>query len=150
MKINAATAVLVALLAGAVLLIAVEAVRGRSSHPVQIANPCVPRSLPAASGLDGTVQEVVLAGLDRAACSLGTSREKVVLAVAGSSAGGGPHFTTATVTTAVRAGLLGSLAEAVRKGDVPSFAAPLLEKLIRDTPIEQLVRGGFTLQSLFG
>ena len=50
----------------------------------------------------------------------------------------------------MRAGLLGSLTEAVRRGDVPSFAAPLLEKLIRDTPIEQLVRGGFSLQSLFG
>ena len=150
MKLNAATGVLAVLLAGAVLLIAVEAARGRANHPVQIANPCLPRTLPAASGLDGTVQQVVLAGLDRAACSLHGSREGVVLSIAGSSAGGGPHWTTATVTAAVRAGLLGSLAAAVQRGDVPSFAEPLLEKLIRDTPIEQLVRGGFTLQSLFG
>jgi hypothetical protein len=149
-KLNPATGVLAVLLAGAVLLIGVEAARGRSSHPVQIANPCVPRTLPSASGLDGTVQEVVLAGLDRAACSLGVSREAVVLSIAGSSAGGGPHLTHSTVTAAVRAGLLGSLAEAVQRGDVPSFAAPLLERLIKDTPIEQLVRGGFSLQSLFG
>ncbi len=98
MKLNAATGVLAALLVGAVVLIAVEAARGRSNHPVQIANPCVPRTLPAASGLDGTIQEVVLAGLDRAACSLGASREAVVLSIAGSSAGGGPHWTTETVT----------------------------------------------------
>ncbi len=150
MKLNVATGVLAALLVGAVLLIGVEAARGRSNHPVQIADPCVPRALPAASGLDGTVQEVVLAGLDRAACSLGASREAVVLSIAGSSAGGGPHLTTASVTAAVRAGLLGSLAEAVQRGDVPSFAAPLLERLIKDTPIEQLVRGGFSLQNLFG
>ncbi len=150
MRLNAATSVLAVLLAGALLLIGFEAVRGRSTHPVRIANPCLPRTLPAASGLDGTVQEVVLAGLDRAACNLGASREAVVLSIAGSSAGGGPHWTQAKVTAAVRAGLLGSLAEAVRRGDVPSFAAPLLEKLIRNTPIEQLVRGGFSLQSLFG
>jgi hypothetical protein len=102
------------------------------------------------SGLDGTVQQVVLVGLDHAACRLGASREAVVLSIAGSSAGGGPHWTTETVTTAVRAGLLGSLAQAVQRGDVPSFAAPFLERLIKETPIEQLVRGGFSLQSLFG
>ena len=150
MKLNAATGVLAALLAGAMLLIGVEAARGHSNHPVQIANPCVPRTLPAASGLDGTVQEVVLAGLDRAACSLGASREAVVLSIAGSSAGGGPHLTTANVTAAVRSGLLGSLAQAVQRGDVPSFAAPFLERLIKDTPIERLVRGGISLSSLFG
>jgi hypothetical protein len=150
MKLNAATAVLVVLLGGAVLLIGVEAARGRANHPVQIANPCLPRALPAMGGLDGTVQEVVLTGLDRAACSLGASREALVLTIAGSSAGGGPRLTTANVTAAVRAGLLGSLAEAVRRGDVPSFAAPFLERLIRDTPIEKLVRGGFSLQNLFG
>ena len=150
MKLNAATGLLAALLAGAILLIAVEAARGRSTHPVQIANPCVPRTLPEASGLDGTVQAVVLVGLDRAACSLGASREAVVLAIAGSSAGGGPHLTPESVTAAVRAGLLGSLAEAEQRGDVPSFAAPLLERLIKETPIEQLVRGGFSLQNLFG
>ena len=150
MKLTVATGVLAALLGVAILLIAVEAARGRSNHPVQIANPCVPRTLPEASGLDGTVQAVVLAGLDRAACSLGASREAVVLSIAGSSAGGGPHLTPASVTAAVRAGLLGSLAEAVQRGDVPSFAAPLLERLIKNTPIEELVRGGFSLQNLFG
>ena len=94
-RLNAATSVLAVLLAGALLLIGFEAVRGRSTHPVRIANPCLPRTLPAASGLDGTVQEVVLAGLDRAACNLGASREAVVLSIAGSSAGGGPHWTQA-------------------------------------------------------
>ena len=73
-----------------------------------------------------------------------------MLSIAGSSAGGGPHWTRPSVTAAVRAGLLGSLAEAVHRGDVPSFAPPLLERLIRDTPIDQLVRGGFSLQNLFG
>jgi hypothetical protein len=150
LRLGAPAGVLAALLAGAVLLIGVEAARGRSNQPPRIADPCLPRALPAASGLDGTIQEVVLAGLDRAACRLGASREALVLSIAGSSAGGGPHWTKETVTTAVRAGLQGSLAEAARRGDVPAFAVPFLQRLIRNTPIDQLVRGGFSLQSLFG
>ncbi len=150
MRIDAATGVLAALLAAALLLIGVEAAKGRSSHPPRIADPCLPRVLPAAGGLDAAVQEVVLAGLDRAACRLGTSREALVLSIAGSSAGGGPKWTKATVTAAVRAGLRGSLAEAGRRGDVPAFAVPFLDRLIRSAPIDQLVRGGFSLSDLFG
>ena len=142
--------VVAALLAAALLLIAVEVVRGRSSHPPRIANPCLPRVLPAVGGIDGTVQQVVLAGLDGAACRLGTSREALVLSIAGSSAGGGPHWTRATVSTAVRAGLKGSLAEAARRGDVPSFAVPLLERVIEHAPVDALVSGAFRLENLFG
>ena len=150
MKLTAAVALLGALLLGALLLIGVEAVRGHSDHPPRIANPCLPRTLPSVGGIDGAVQEVVLAGLDRAACSLGTSREALVLSIAGSSAGGGPRLTSAAVATALRTGLRGSLAEAARRGDVPAFAVPFLDRLIQKAPIDQLVKGGFSLQSLFG
>jgi hypothetical protein len=150
LRLNAATCVLALLLAGAAILIGVEAARAYSNHPPKIADPCLSRALPKLSGIDGAVQEVVLAGLDRAACRLHTSREALVLSIAGSSAGGGPHWTTGTVTAAVRAGLLGSLADAVRRGDVPGFLAPIVERLIRSAPIGQLVRGGFSLQNLFG
>ncbi len=73
-----------------------------------------------------------------------------MLSITGSSAGGGPRWTRATVAAAVRAGLRGSLAGAARRGDVPAFAVPFLERLIRVTPIDELVRGGFSLQELFG
>ena len=149
MRLDAAARILAALIVAALILIAVEALRGRAGDLPQIANPCATRPAPPASG-DATVQRIVLAGLDRAACRLGTSREALVLAVAGSSAGGGTALTNGNVTTAVRAGLQGSLAEAVRRGDVPAFAAPLLERLIRSAPIDQLVRGGFSLSDLFG
>jgi hypothetical protein len=144
------TALLAALVAGALLLVGAEVARGRNHHPVVIANPCLPRSLPALGGIDGTVQQVVLGGLDGAACRLQTSREQLVLAIAGTSAGGGPRLDRPTVTVAVRAGLVGSLREAARRGAVPSFAVPPLERLIRSAPIEQLVRGGFSLSDLFG
>jgi hypothetical protein len=138
--------ILAALLAVGVLLVGVEALR--PSHPPRIANPCLPRALPEVHGLDATVQRIVLAGLDRAACRLSASREALVLSIAGSSAGGGPRLTRSNVTTAVREGLQGSLDEAAGRGAVPGFAVPVLRQVIEHAPIEQLVSGGFALNSL--
>lgn len=140
--------ILAALLVAGLLLIGVEA--ARTHEPPRIANPCLPRTLPEVHALDGTVQRVVLAGLDRAACRLRTSREALVLSIARSSAGGGPRWTKATVATAVRAGLRGSLDEAARRGEVPGFAVPLVRSMIDKAPIDQLVSGAFDLRSLFG
>jgi hypothetical protein len=147
--LNAKT-VLTALVAAGVLLIAVEVAHGRSTHPVPIAAPCQPRAPLALGGIDGTIQQVVLAGLDRAACRLDVSREALVLAIGGNPAAGRVHWSIPTINAAVRAGLLGALAEANRRGDVPGFAYPLLKRLIRHAPIEQLMQGGIALGNLFG
>jgi hypothetical protein len=140
--------IVAALVVAALLLVGVELVR--THEPPRIANPCVPRTLPDVHGLDATVQRIVLAGLDRTACRLRTSREALVLSIAGSSAGGGPRWTKVTVATAVRAGLRGSLDDAARRGDVPGFAVPLMRGVIDKAPIHQLVSGAFSLRSLFG
>jgi hypothetical protein len=117
---------------------------------VRIGNPCLPRPPFAEGGLSGTVQQVVLAGLDDAACKLGVSRESLVLAIGGSSAGGRTHLQPAQIDAAVRTGLLRSLDEAIRGGSVPAIARPFLEKLIRTVSIDQLVRGGISIGGLFG
>ena len=150
MRASVAAGVLITLLAAAVLLIGVEAVRGSSTHAVRIANPCLPRAPFAEGGLSGTVQQVVLAGLDHAACKLGVSREALVLAIGGSSAGGGKHLSRAQLNAAVRTGLLRSLDEAIQRGSVPAIARPFLENLIRTVSIDQLVRGGISIAGLFG
>jgi hypothetical protein len=142
--------VLVGLLVGALVLIVVEVVDGRTQHPEKIANPCRPRPPIAEGGLDGTIQQIVLGGLDRAACSLHTTREALVLSVGGVPTERSPHWTDKTITSAVRTGLTGSVDEAGRRGAVPGFAVPLLEKLVRAAPIEQLVRGGISLSDLIG
>ena len=48
---------------------------------VVIADPCHPRELPDTGGIDGALQDVALAGLDRAACDFGSSREQLALAL---------------------------------------------------------------------
>jgi hypothetical protein len=142
--------VLVALLAAALVLIGVEVARGLSTHPRTIADPCRRALTARAGGVDAAIQSVVLAGLDRAACRLHTSREALVLAIGGSPIGGGPHWSRATIETAVRAGLHGALDEAARRGDVPRFAVPYLARFIDAAPIDTLVRAGVRLSDLIG
>jgi Major Facilitator Superfamily len=50
-------------------------------EPVQIADPCRPRDLPATGGLGGALQDAALRALDRAACRFGSSREELALAL---------------------------------------------------------------------
>jgi len=48
---------------------------------VAIANPCEDRQLPDTGGITGQIQDISLAALDRAACSFGSSREELLLAL---------------------------------------------------------------------
>jgi predicted MFS family arabinose efflux permease len=50
-------------------------------EPVAIADPCEDRDLPGTGGIGGVVQDVALAGLDRAACEFGSSREELAIAL---------------------------------------------------------------------
>ena len=50
-------------------------------QPVTIADPCQPRDLPSTGGIGGIAQDIGLAGLDRAACRFGSSREELAIAL---------------------------------------------------------------------
>ncbi len=145
---RAAAAVVVALLVAGVVLIATELIQG-PQHTASLADPCQPRAPFQGSGLDGTLQRVVLDGLDGAACRLGTSRERLVLALAGDSS---QHLHTSRATTeaAVRAGLLRSLDAAAGRGDVPALFVPLLRRFVQTASLDDLIRGAVSLRDLFG
>jgi hypothetical protein len=134
------------LLVAAVALIAVELAASHS--PPHIADPCLPRAAFAGHGLDATVQRVVLDGLDGAACRLGTSRERLVLSIAG-DAEMHVHASDEQVASAVREGVLRALDKAAARGEVPGFALPFLRRLVQELPLNRLIRGGFSLSSLF-
>jgi len=73
-------------------------------------------------GIDGVIQRIVLDGLDGAACRLETSREELVLSL---RSGTGVRLSQAdrsTAEAAIRAGLLRSVDEANRRGDIPGFS----------------------------
>jgi hypothetical protein len=66
----------------AIALVAVYvALGGTSYEPTPVANPCTPRPTQPATGTDEQLEHVVLAAADTAACSLGVSREDLVLAL---------------------------------------------------------------------
>jgi len=148
-RAKAALVVVWALLAAGVLLVAVELADGASKRSKTIANPCLPRAHSLGSGLDATVQRVVLDGLDGAACNLGTSRERLVLALVGDSSER-LHWSRQRIELAVRGGLRRSLDQAAKRGEVPAFALPVLQRLIRDAPLDQLIRGAISLNDLLG
>src|SRR6185295_10379344 len=67
----------------ALALAACQALLARGAEPeaVAILNPCEGRDLPGTGGIGGVVQDVALAGLDRAACEFGSSREELAIAL---------------------------------------------------------------------
>jgi hypothetical protein len=141
--------ILVALLASGAVLVGVELAKGALDPPApKIADPCKPRE-GRTGGIDATIQRVVLDGLDGAACRLHTSREELVLSL-GSGTGVTRHWNEHTLEVALRAGLIRSVDEAERRGDIPSFLAPAIRELIRRTPLKQLIQGGFKLSDLLG
>jgi hypothetical protein len=144
-----ATWILAALLLGGVVLVGIELAKGALNEPgPRIADPCKPRA-GRSGGIDATIQRIVLDGLDGAACRLHTTREELVLSLGGSSLAP-RRWDERTIEVAIRAGLLRSLDEAERRGDVPSFLAPALRELVEHAPIAQLIRGGTGLRDLFG
>jgi hypothetical protein len=141
--------VLAALLASILALVAVELGKGAANEPgPKLADPCHPRP-GRTGGFDATIQRIVLDGLDGAACRLHTTREELVLSLAPGT-GVPRRWDEHTIEVAVRAGLLRSVDEADRRGDIPSFATPLLRRLVESAPIDRLIRGGISLNNLFG
>ena len=141
--------ILAALLASGAVLVGVELGRGALDPPSpRIANPCVSRG-GTTGGIDATIQRIVLDGLDGAACRLHTTREELVLSLGGGSVFH-RHWDRHTVDVALRAGMLRSIDEAERRGDIPGLLAAGLRQVVENAPIDQLVRGGFSLSGLFG
>jgi hypothetical protein len=138
------------LLAAALVLVAVELATGALSEPSpELANPCRPRAVHTGGGLDATIQRIMLDGLDGAACRLHTTREELVLSL-GRGTGFRRRWDRRTIEIALRAGLLHSVDEAERRGDVPEFVASVLRRVIRAAPIDRLIEGGIRLRDLLG
>jgi hypothetical protein len=142
--------VLAGLIVSCLVLVGVELGKGAlSENPPRLADPCRARD-GRSGGLDATIQRVVLDGLDGAACRLHTTREELVLSLDGGTGIRRRRWDEHTIEVAVRAGLLRSLDEAERRGDVPGFVAPALRALVESAPLGALIRGGISLSDLLG
>ncbi len=140
---------LVALLAGALALFGSELLLGARDYGAHAArDACAARAPFRGGGLDGTIQQIALSGLDGAACKLGTTREELVLSILPSE-----HrrirWTRQRVETAVRAGLERSIADAEAQGRIGAPTADVLRAIVERAPLDWLVQGGSVLQGIF-
>lgn len=76
-----AAPVIVATTLAAALVGAYVALGGTSYEPSPVADPCAPRPPRAASGTTERIELVLLAAADETACTLGVTREELVLAL---------------------------------------------------------------------
>ena len=131
-----------ALVCAALALIAVEVVLLVTSSPVRIERPCAAHALFRGHGADAATQRVVLDGLARAGCSLGVTREALVLSFAGSSKDRLDR-PKKQVERAVRTGLEDALTAATKRGEIPGLLAAILRATIEHAPIDRLLSGSF-------
>ena len=121
------------LLVAAVLGVQVAAGGGRYV-PLRPANPCTQRPVPPIPAqLEPLAQQIVLLGLDRAACRLDISRERLVLALAET------RTLNPQTTAALKAGLLDAVDRLDREGRLPKVSQ-LLPQALEDANLPGIVK----------
>ena len=130
-------------LAALALVVTYLALGGASYAPAKVADPCATRDWRNPSGLSETGEQIVLSGLDGAACELGVSREEMVLALANSDSReqfAREHgITDQRLEQLVREGLLRAIDDAQQADALSSTFANILRGLVRSIPVDELV-----------
>ncbi len=125
------------------LVLVYLALGGASYAPAKSADPCAPRDWREPRGLQAVAEQIVLSGLDGAACDLGVSREDVVLAF-GSRASldrfGREHdVTPAELERLVRASIDRAVDDAVAADALDPTVARVIRDLAGRIPISQVI-----------
>ena len=145
-----ATAAVVVLFVGSVVLVALEFANGAAgAGTVAVRDPCSPRPPYPGQGLDAVLQRIVLDGLHGAACDLGASREELVLSLSPRS-NAEIRWDDETIERAVRSGLLEAVDDAEQRGSLNAIVAALLRQLVQHAPVQWLIDGGQGLAGSFG
>lgn len=132
-----------ALVAVGAVLLTYLALGGASYEPAKVGDPCVTREWRNPGGLERVAEQIVLSGLDGAACKLGVSREELMLAVRSDqtldefSAEHGVKRSEAE--RAVRAGLLRALNDADDADALPAFVVPIVRGAVERLPPSRLL-----------
>lgn len=123
----------------AIVLVVQLANGGGRFAPSSLADPCAARSIPQQPrSLDALGQDLVLLGLDGAACRLGTSREALILDLA-------RHHTDPSdeQVSALRAGLTDAVDRMKAEGVLPP-AAELVDEALDLTDLNGLVKAAIS------
>jgi hypothetical protein len=134
-------------LVAAVAFLAVELGMGAWSFgEVGRVDPCTATTPSLGSGVDATLQRIILDGLNGGACRLHTTREQLV-----ESLGSGPsRWSDEQLQAAIRTGLVQAIDRAEDRGDVPGILAGVLREVAKRAPIKFLVENGTSITDLLG
>jgi hypothetical protein len=129
--------------AAVVLVVVYLALGGASYAPAKVADPCAPRDWRQPAGVQEVAQQIVLSGLDGAACELGVSREDIVLAFASRESlerfAREHDLSNTEVEELVRSSLLRGVDDAERAGALDATIADLLRGTIERIPVAGLL-----------
>jgi hypothetical protein len=116
---------------------------GASYAPAKVADPCATRDWRDPQGLAEVGEQIVLSGLDGAACELDVSREEMVLALANRDSReqfAREHgISDERLEQLVRDGLLRAIDDAEEADALNPTIADILRGLVRSIPVDELV-----------
>ena len=143
---------LAAVAAGAVLVGSYAALGGGAYKPSPVANPCMVREWRNPGDVQAVLEQVALSALDGAACTLGVSREDLVLGLRNQKAfddfASEHGFTPDDAKRAIRKGLERAVDDAEAADALPGFAASLARRAIETLEPWLLIDALETLRDL--
>jgi hypothetical protein len=129
--------------AAAALVLLYLALGGASYAPAKVADPCATRDWRDPQGFEEVAEQIVLSGLDGAACELHVSREEMVLALADRESRerfARQHgISNQRLEELVRAGLLRAVDDAERADAIDPTVADLLRRIVPRIPVDELL-----------
>ncbi len=116
---------------------------GRNYRPRPVADPCSPPTMPTATDRVELASELALDGVQRAACTLGVSRERLTLALLSPEAIAvleqQQQVAPGTVERAVRAAADQALADASDSGALSTLELAALREAVDTVPLNQVL-----------
>lgn len=147
-------AIVVAAVASAALVALYLALGGASYEPTAVADPCAARDWRDPGGLPEVVEQIMLSGLDGAACELDVSREEMVLAFASGDSlerfAAEHGVSKRRLEQLVRVGLLRAIDDAVRAAAIDARIANVLRGVVRSVQVDRIIDGLALLPALVG
>ena len=120
------------------LIVVYAALGGGRYEPAAVADPCRTREWRDPGGLQEVLEQVVLSGLDGAACELGVSREELVLALRSDAAldtfAARNGISKTDAEQAISKALARSIDDAEEAGALPGFLANLVRGATANLP----------------
>jgi hypothetical protein len=149
-----ASPLLISLAAVALVVLSYLALGGASYEPAPVADPCAHRAWRSPGDVQTVLEQVVLSALDGTACTLGVSREDLVLAVrdkASLEAFADEHgLSRADAEAAVRQGLARAVDDAESAGALSGSTASLARRAVNALEPWRILDALETLETLGG